>query len=168
VTLYPADLERRFKLTLAAVQRDIGTLQTRTASIDSGVVVPRDPWHNVTGGVGFAATEWADEGAPYAPASYRFEPARRAGFRGRVVWTSTASVGLASGQDLFTLPRDYWPARQHTIQASLFGANGTLAANRVPVLEVLTTGVVQVFEITVPATAGDSAIVAWNSSYPLD
>lgn len=136
-------------------------LQPGSGSVES--------WHNVSGGVGFASTEWTDAGSPYPQCSYKLLPDGWVGIRGRIMWTSNGVTGLsASGTAIFTLPTGYQPAFEHTIPVGVFGSNPTLATNRVPVLEIAKTGVVTVFEVAVPSTNGNSGVIAFTGKFPLD
>ncbi len=167
MTVYAKTLQQRFASELAKMQRQIKKLQSRTAAIDSGVVIPNDPWQDVATGVGFAVAQWADGGSPYPLASFHLIPGNRVAVRCRLLWTDTGS-GMPSGQAMWTVPAKYCPASQHSMFAVLYGSNGALVANRVPSVEVTTAGELILYGVTVPATSGDTATISVNDSYPLD
>ncbi len=123
-----------------------------------------ETWHDMT----LASGQWSNPAGAFFTCSYRLLPDGDVEIRGTPVFTGNGTTGLTDPTTLATLPAGYRPASLGgPVPLVPTGGTVTLTANRIPHVRISTAGVVQVFGLTSPATAGVTANLFFQGTFSL-
>src|ERR1700742_3910816 len=133
------------------MQKIVSGLQIASTSVD--------PWHPIGGTDSpWDSSAWVPTGSANSTPAYRKLPNNLLALKGDVTFTATASLGIGNPQSILTLPSNYSPAESQSVPATYYtvsGSSPTIAGGRVPLLQIATSGVVTVFNMSLAATAGN-------------
>ena len=133
-------------------------------SAASPTLITTDSWQTVS----YVNTEWADyTGGSNLPLRYRLTADGMVEILGAFAYTSAGSALTGSNAFTSALPSGYQPVDVVQIPCMVIGGTGTptITANRVPVVQISTGGVLTLENVSGAGTTGQTAVLACMGRY---